>query len=327
MKRRIVEVLKSNSGEFVSGQMLSDELGVSRTSIWKYINVLKEEGYDIESVTRKGHRLISSPDILTKEEIGEYLETRIIGKNIYYYDSIESTNKLAKEIAMSEEEGTIIIAEEQTSGRGRLGREWTSPRGRGIWMSIIIKPKIDPMDASKITQITAASVNSAMNEIGIETKIKWPNDIVLNGKKVCGILTEMTSEMIQINYMVIGIGINVNLDKDDIPKEILEKATSLKIETGKDVNRKELIGRVLNRFEYFYNQLILNEDIEEAMEICKKESILIGKKIRVISRGTEVEREAIDLTSSGELIVKDDNGNIETIISGEVSVRGEHGYV
>ena len=327
VKKRVIETLKESAGDFVSGQMLSDELKVSRTSIWNYINALKEEGYDIESVTRKGHRLISSPDILTREEISEYLNTETMGKHIYYYSSIDSTNKLAKEIAIEEDEGSVVIAEEQTSGRGRLGREWTSPHRSGIWMSLIIKPNIEPMDASKITQLTAASVYSALSEMGIETKIKWPNDIVLNGKKVCGILTEMSSEMMQINYMVIGIGINVNLDKEAIPEEIVNKATSLKIETGKVVNRKELIGKILNYFEYFYNQFILNGNIEEAMEICKTESILIGKKIRVINRGTELERYAIDLTSNGELIVKDEEGNIETVISGEVSVRGEHGYV
>lgn len=327
VKKRIIEVLKANTGDFVSGQIISDELNVSRTAVWKYINVLKEEGYDIESVTRKGYRLISSPDILTREEIAEYLNTKTIGRTIYHYDSIESTNKLAKEIAMGEEEGTVIIAEEQTDGRGRLGRAWTSPKGSGIWMSIIIKPKIAPMDASKVTQITAASVYSAISEMGIETNIKWPNDIVLNGKKVSGILTEMTSEMMQINYMAIGIGINVNLDAGDIPEDIIEKATSLKIECGRKINRKELIARILNHFEYFYDKLILNEDIEESITICKEKSALIGKKIRVISRGKELEREAIDLTSSGELIVKDEDGNIEKIISGEVSVRGEHGYV
>ena len=328
MKRRVVEVLKENKGDFISGQKLSEELNVSRTSIWKYVNSLKEEGYDIESISRKGHKLISSPDILTSEEISPYLNTKTIGRDIHYYESIESTNKSAKDFAQKEEqEGTVIISEEQTEGRGRLGRNWSSPKRKGIWMSMVIKPKIDPIDASKVTQITAASVYSALSEMGIETQIKWPNDIILNEKKVCGILTEMSSEMMQINYMVVGIGINVNLDLEDIPQDIREKATSLKIETGENIDRKELIGRILNKFEYFYEIFTDKCDISEAIDICREKSILIGKKVRVIERKQELQREAIDLTDKGELIVKDEFGNKSVVISGEVSVRGEHGYV
>lgn len=328
MKKRVIEVLKQNKGDFISGQKLSEELNVSRTSVWKYMNSLKEDGYEIESISRKGHRLISSPDILTREEIAQYLNTRYIGRDIQYYESIESTNKLAKEIAQNKgTQGTVIISEEQTQGRGRLGRSWTSPKGKGVWMSIVVKPEIDPIDASKITQITAASVYSALSEMKIETQIKWPNDIILNDKKVCGILTEMSSEMMQINYMVVGIGINVNLDLENIPQDIREKATSLKIETGQEIDRKELIGRILNKFEYFYDLFVKQGDISEAIYICREKSILLGKKIRVIERKQELQREAVDLTENGELIVRDEFGNTSIVISGEVSVRGEHGYV
>ena len=328
MKRRVVEVLKENKGKFISGQKLSEELNVSRTSVWKYMNSLKEEGYNIESISRKGHRLISSPDILTSEEIAQHLNTKNIGRDIRYYETIESTNKTAKQIAQQEDkEGTVIISEEQTEGRGRLGRNWTSPKGKGIWMSIVIKPNIAPTDASKVTQLTAAAVYSALSEMGIETQIKWPNDIILNEKKVCGILTEMSSEMMQINYMVVGIGINVNLDLEDIPDDIREKATSLKIEIEEKIDRKELIGKILNKFEYFYELFINEGDISEAISVCRERSILIGKNIRVIERKQELQREAIDLTENGELVVKDEFGNTSVVISGEVSVRGEHGYV
>ncbi len=328
MKRRIVEVLKENKGEFISGQALSEELDVSRTSISNYMKILKEEGYKIESISRKGHKLISSPNILTREELVEYLDTDYIGRKIYYHESLESTNNLAKDLAKSsEKEGEVVIAEEQTQGRGRLGRNWTSPKGNGIWMSIVVKPRIEPIEASKVTQITAASVYSALSEMNIETSIKWPNDIILNDKKICGILTEMGSEMMQISYMVVGIGINVNLELEDIPKDLRKKATSLKIEKDKDFNRKELVAKILNEFEYFYDLLVNENDISEAIKICREKSILIGKKVRVIERNNEFERTAIDLTEKGELIVKDDNGNTSVLISGEVSVRGKHGYV
>ena len=328
MKRRIVEILKENKGKFISGQVLSDELDVSRTSISNHMKTLKEEGYKIESISRKGHKLISSPDILTKEELAQYLETDYIGRKIYYHESLESTNTLAKDLAReNESEGIVVISEEQTSGRGRLGRNWTSPKKKGIWMSIVVKPNIEPIDASKITQITAASVYRALSEMDIETSIKWPNDIILNDKKICGILTEMSSEMMQINYMVVGIGINVNLDLEDLPEDLREKASSIKIETGSETNRKELVARILNNFEYFYNLFVNQGDISEAIDICRKKSILIGKEVRVIERDKEFERIAVDLTDKGELIVKDDKGNPSVLISGEVSVRGKHGYV
>lgn len=328
MKNRVIEVLKENVGEFVSGQLLSDELSVSRTSIWNYINALKEEGYDIESISRRGHRLIDCPDILTREEIAEYLHTKVIGNNVRYFSQVDSTNKTAKEIASTENgHGTVVIAEEQTEGRGRLGRSWSSPKHKGIWMSILVRPDISPTDATKVTQITAASIYKALSEMGIETKIKWPNDIILNRKKVCGILTEMSSEMMQINYMVIGIGINVNQDKEEMPCDLREKATSLKIEAGEDVSRKELVGRILNNFEYFYNDLAVRGDIKEALDICRSKSILLGKRVRVIQRGETLEREAVGLTDEGELVVKDEYGNTSVIVSGEVSVRGEFGYV
>lgn len=323
-----MKVLKENKLKFISGQALSDELGVSRTSISNYMNALKKEGYEIESISRRGHRLVSSPDILTREELDEYLETEYIGSEICYYKTTESTNKLAKDLASEKDSnGTVIISEEQTEGRGRLGRDWTSPKHKGIWMSIIIKPEIEPRDAAKVTQITAASVYRALADMEIQTQIKWPNDIILNDKKVCGILTEMSSEMMQINYMVVGIGINVNLEAEDIPDDIREKATSLKIETGKEVDRKQLVAKVLNYFEYFHDIFINEGNIQEAIDICRDRSILIGKTVRVIERKEELKRKAVDLTESGELVVEDEQGKRTVVISGEVSVRGEHGYV
>ncbi|KNF07823.1 bifunctional ligase/repressor BirA [Gottschalkia purinilytica] len=328
MKEAIIRILKENEEEFISGQEISNKLNVSRTAIWKYIKLLKEEGYNIDSVSRKGYRLLSSPDIVTYEEIKPFLNTKNIGKKIIHFDSINSTNIKGKALADNgEEEGVVVIAEEQTGGKGRLGRNWVSPKGKGIWMSIILRPNIDPMDATKITQIAAASVYTGLEEIGIESHIKWPNDIVLNGKKICGILTEMSGEMIKINYLVVGIGINANIDYNDFPKEVREKATSIKEELGKEVSRKQIIGNILNNFEKLYNEFLEKGNIESSIKICRDRSILIGKKIKIISKGKEIERLAVDITDTGELIVKDNLGEITKIISGEVSVRGINGYV
>lgn len=328
MKEKILKLLKDNKKQFVSGQEISEQLKVSRTAIWKYINALKEEGYEIESVSRKGHMLISTPDILNYEEISEYLSTQYVGREIYYFDSIDSTNIRAKELAYNDgTDGAVVIAEEQTHGRGRLGRNWSSQKKKGIWMSIILKPQIEPQDAVKITQVAAAAVWKAIAQMGIKTQIKWPNDIVLNGKKVCGILTEMSGELNRLNYLVVGIGINTNTNIDEFPEEIRNMATSIKTETGEEIKRKELVALILNNFEALYDQLINDRSIKEAINICKENSALIGRDVRLIVRGDEKEVKAIDINEDGELIVQDKEGEISKVISGEVSVRGLYGYI
>lgn len=327
MREDILNLLK-NTDDFISGQKISDKLNVSRTAIWKYINGLKEEGYKIESVSRKGYKLISSPDVLTYEEIKDLLKTDYIGKKIFHYDTIDSTNTRAKElVSKGEGEGTIVISEEQTLGKGRLGRQWQSPKGKGIWMSIILKPDINPVDASKITQIGAASVWEAISKIGLKPYIKWPNDIILNSKKVSGTLTEMSGELNQINYVVIGIGINVNAEAEDFSEEVKPIATSIKAVLGKKVSRKHLVADILNKFEVLYNDFLSSGSISKSIEICRKGSKIIDKEVRLISRGTEVKVKVIDVTEDGELLVKDVNGNIKKIISGEISVRGLEGYI
>lgn len=328
MKEKIIKLLKENQDDFISGQKISEILNVSRTAIWKHIKLLKKEGYLIESISRRGYRLTSMPDLLTQEEMESFLKTKKIGREIIHYDSIESTNTKAKEFASDGlEEGVVIISEEQTGGRGRLGRSWTSPKGKGIWMSLILRPDISPSEASKTTQIAAAAVCKSMREMGIESYIKWPNDIILNNKKVCGILTEISSELNRVNYIVIGIGINANIDEVEFPQEIKDKATSLKSALKKEVNRKELTARVLNNFEELYLELINNNSVEKSIGICKETSILLGKEIRIIYRDREELGVAVDLTDQGELLVKNKNGEIEKIISGEISVRGVNGYV
>ena len=322
MKHKILDLLKENKDEFISGQKISDDLGVSRAAIWKYIKALKEDGYEIESVSRNGYRLISCPDILNYDEVKNYLNTKYIGRNILYFETIDSTNIKAKELAMEgAKEGTVVTSEEQTLGRGRLGRKWISPKYKGIWMSIILRPNINPANVSKITHIGAAAVNKAIEDMGIKTYIKWPNDIILNEKKLCGILTEMSGEMDKINYIVMGIGINVNLDKEEFDDEIREIATSFKAEIGKETNRKKLMASILNNFEELYNEFIENGTINKSLDICRKNSIVLGKEVRIIRRGQSENVIALQLDDEGELIIRHKDGKIEKLISGEVSMR------
>lgn len=326
MKTEVLRMLK-NRDDFISGEKISEEFNMTRANIWKYINALKEEGYNIESVPRRGYRLISSPDILTIEELEEYLDTEFIGRNILYFDSIDSTNKKAKELALVEKEGTIIVAEEQSEGKGRLGRAWVSPKGKGIWMSIILKPQISPMKVSRITLLGAAAVSSALERMGIESSIKWPNDILIQDKKISGILTEMSGEMDMVNYIIMGIGINVNLGERDIPEDLRDKATSIKISVGKEINRKKLMANILNKFEELYMEFRDKDDISQTIEICRKHSALIGKEIKII-KGEELRfGRAIDLDEEGQLVVEFQDGVVERIYSGEVSIRGIEGYI
>jgi len=318
LKEAIINILKNSSHTFISGQYISDKLGVSRTAIWKYINGLKKEGYNIESASKKGYRLISCPDILTFEEIVSLLNTRFLGQNIIHFDSINSTNDKAKKIASSENDGTVIISEEQTLGKGRLGRTWFSSKFKGVYMSIILKPDINPMNVPKITQVAAAAVITTLLNNNIKAYIKWPNDIIVNNKKVCGILTEMSGEINKVNYVVVGMGINVNCEEEDVPKDLLLKATSLKIEENKEFKRNILVADILNNFEKLYTELIEYNNIDTSIEICKKNSILIGKEVRIINRNRERFGKAVGLNSNGELLVQFENEEIKPLISGEI---------
>ena len=328
MKYSIINILKSNKDKFTSGEAISDKLGVTRASIWKYMKALKEEGYLIESAPKKGYKLISSPDLLTYEETKEYLNTKYIGKTIDHFNSLFSSNDKAKEFAnMNAKEGTVVVCEKQTSGKGRLGRKWVSPKCKGIWMSIILRPDINTIDVPKITQIAAASVQKTLIDIGVDSYIKWPNDIIVNKKKVCGILTEMSGEINRVNYVIVGIGLNANLDLDDFHSDLSETATSLKIEYQKSFKRNLILANILNNFETLYEDLITENNIEKSIDICRKYSILIGKQVRVINSRKTKKAEALDLNNKGQLIVKFEDGTISPIVSGEISIRGLNGYV
>lgn len=328
MKEEILDLIKSSGDEYISGQYISEKLCVSRTAIWKYINSLKEDGYVIESISKRGYKLLSSPDILTFREIKEHLNTKYIGNKIIHFHSIDSTNKKAKELAsLGEGNGTIIISEEQTGGKGRLGRSWVSPKYKGIWLSIILTPDIEPLEVPKITQIAAASVCNAIREIGAKGFIKWPNDIIVDSKKVCGILTEMSGELNRVNYVVVGIGINANLENEDFSDDIKNTATSLKLHLNKGICRKSLAAKVLNNFEELYDNFLLNLNISKSLDVCRKYSIVLGREVRIINRNEEYIAKAVDIDEQGRLIVENKDGSISPIISGEISIRGLHGYI
>lgn len=326
IKEEVLKVLKE-SDTFVSGQSLCDSLNVSRTAVWKCINQLKTEGYVIEAVTNKGYRLMQSPDLITEGEIKSLLNTKFWGQELVFFEETDSTNNVIKK--MAEEgapEGQLAIAEIQTGGRGRRGRSWSSPKGSGIWMSFLLRPQIDPMKASMLTIVAAMAAREAVAECSnVEAYIKWPNDIVVNGHKICGILTELSAEMHMINYVVIGVGINVNTT--EFPEEIKDTASSLFIETGKKCSRSRIIAAFGSAFEKYYELFLKNENLSDIVNDYDRYLVNINRKVKIIENSSELIATAEGINEEGELLVTDDAGNRHVVRTGEVSVRGIYGYV
>ncbi len=314
IKDRILEKLILSKGKRVSGERLAHELSVSRTAIWKHIRELREAGYMIESSTNLGYSLVSTPDALTPGEIKAGLKTRLIGKNIQYFKETESTNIIAREIANSVEEGTVVIAESQTGGRGRLGRKWLSPEG-GVWLSIILKPGIQPQYAPRITLLAGVSVAKTIRSFGLAAKIKWPNDVLINGKKVCGILTEIEAEMDMIDYCVVGIGIDANVDTESFPEDFRESSTSLKKELGKDINRVEFVQKLLLEFDALYLKF-QKEEFSSILEEWRNMSATIGEYVKITTQTRTIYGEAIGVDNEGALILETGEGHLEKIVAG-----------
>ena len=314
LKDKILEKLVMNKGKPVSGEQLAHELSISRTAVWKHIKALREEGYMIESSTNIGYILTGAPDSLTPGGIKAGLKTNIIGKNIQYFKETESTNIIAREMADSVEEGTVVIAESQTGGRGRIGRKWLSPEG-GIWLSIILKPNIQPSYAPRITLMAGVSVAKTIRNIGLPAKIKWPNDILINGRKVCGILTEIEAEIDMIEYCVVGIGIDANVDTESFPEEIRDSSTSLKKELGHEINRADFVRNLLSEFEALY--LVFRKGgFPSILEEWRDMSATIGEWVKITTQAKTIYGEAIGVDNEGALILETDEGKLEKIVAG-----------
>jgi len=302
MKGQILEALRERT-HYVSGEALSHQLGTSRVSIWKHIRGLKEDGYVIEA-SAKGYRLVSSPDLLLPYEFPG-LEQRI-----HHFREISSTMDAARELAKrGAREGTIVIAEVQTRGRGRLSREWLSPEG-GIYFTLVLRPRISPAYAPRINLMAGIAVAVTIKELyGLKAELKWPNDVLIEGKKVCGILAEMDAETDVLNFVNVGIGINVNTS---IPR--FEKtATSLKDALGREISRKEFLSALVVEIERRLPLLMKAELLGE----WRRLSATLGEEVRVTSLGEEVIGQAIDIDTTGALIVKDKDGSLRTVLVGD----------
>ena len=319
MTKEILKYLKKQ--EYISGEVLAKKFGVSRVAIWKQIQRLKNTGYKIIADQNLGYCLISRPDLLLPQEIHNGLSTDYIGQKIFYFPELESTNIIAKVKASPRvegiNEGTIIIAERQSAGKGRLGRRWFSPLG-GIWLSIILYPQLSPSYIPRITLMTAVAIVKAMERCAqVKAQIKWPNDILINEKKVCGILTEMSAELDVINWVVVGIGINVNVDHREFPEDIQEKIISLQEFLGKEISRVRLAQILLEEFEKYYERLKRRE-FSSILKEWKLYSHTLGRKIKINLGEKIITGEAIDINEEGALILKKEDGELLEIISGTI---------
>jgi BirA family biotin operon repressor/biotin-[acetyl-CoA-carboxylase] ligase len=319
-KDQLLAYLKEGKGNWVSGEALSNRIAVSRSAVWKHIRTLRQEGYAIESSPKKGYLLIKASDLLLPDEIREGLDTKVLGKrDIVYFTETDSTNTRAKDLASKgAPEGTLVISEKQIKGRGRKGRNWFSPSQGGIYTSLILRPGISPGEAPKITLLTAVVVAETLRTLTqLNVSIKWPNDILVNGKKIAGILTEMSTEMDAIDYIVVGLGLNVNTPR--FPDDITEKATSIFIETGKHFPRAKFIQEYLKWYEEYY-EIFKKSGFEPVIKRWKELTDMIGKRITVEMISKKYAGEVQDIDKDGVLILKDNKGNSHRIIFGDVTL-------
>lgn len=318
---RIVQILLERQPEFVSGQQLSEQLNCSRTAIWKHIRLLEQEGYRFEAVSRRGYRLLEQPERLNLSGWEEQLNTAFIGKNIHYYKQITSTQKLALELARKEaSEGTTVIAEEQTEGRGRFDRTWYSPLGKGLYFSIVLKPKMPLQFIPQLTLLfSVALCRTIRQETGLDAGIKWPNDIMIRDKKVAGILLESNAEDIRVHHVIAGVGINVNFQAHDFQDELQNVATSLRIESGKEMDRVHLLRKFMEELEkwYFHFQ---KQGFKHIRMLWEALNITLDRHVTVKSGDHLYTGIATAIDETGALILKTESGTMKCY-SGETTIH------
>lgn len=309
IRSQLMKLLIENQSNFCSGEEISKRLGCSRAAIWKHIQSLKRKGYIIESRSGLGYRLLDRPDLIEPEELMVYLQTRMFGREIRYFRTIPTTQLIAHQWAREgAKEGSLVVAEEQTAGKGRLGNRWFSPSHQGIWSSLILRPSISINEASHMTLLTSLAVYQAICDYTqLPVEIKWPNDLLIRGKKICGILTELKGEQDQVDYLVVGVGINVNLTSD---LEIGRPFTSLSKEWGKPIRRAALLAKILGEWEQWY-QLYLKQGFQPIKQQWEEVTSFTGKRIRARTPKGRVIGVAKGINHQGALMLKTETGLVE----------------
>src|SRR5690625_363405 len=319
-RNRLIQMLAEHEETYISGQFLSDELHISRSAMWKHMNELKKDGYEIEGKANKGYRIISYPNKLSENTVSWGLQTDWLGRKMIHKESIPSTQRIAHELALDgAKHGTIVLADEQTKGKGRVQKSFHSKKGQGIWMSIILRPDIPPYLAPQLTLLTATVLANVMDRYAnVTPQIKWPNDVLIDGKKVSGILTEMQAEQDQVLYVIIGVGININQQKSDFPEEIKERVTSLKMASGQSWDLVPFIQELLQTFEVKYNQFIEN-GFDPVKNDWENYGFRMNERLEIKTGKETWEGLFLGIAEDGALLAEKDTGKIEKIYSGEIS--------
>ncbi|TMW73570.1 biotin--[acetyl-CoA-carboxylase] ligase [Alteribacter natronophilus] len=319
MKSTLLSLLRTKDGEFVSGEKISEQLGCSRTAVWKHIDALRKEGYHVEAAPKKGYRLSGEPDTLSVHQLESRLAETSFIKKVLHYPTIHSTQDTAHQLASEQAgEGTLVLSDEQTKGKGRLGREWHSPPGTGIWMSLILRPDIEVRNAPQLTLLTAVAVVRGIKQsVGLEPEIKWPNDILFNGKKAAGILTEMQAEPDRVHAIIVGLGLNVN--QDFFPPELEHIATSLRMEKGKKVGRSDVLQAILEEWDWLYS-LFLKEGFAAIKPLWEAHALTMGREISARTPKETLKGIAVGIDEAGVLLLRTKDGKLHHIYSADIEV-------
>jgi BirA family transcriptional regulator, biotin operon repressor / biotin---[acetyl-CoA-carboxylase] ligase len=320
---QILTALRAAADGAVSGAELSQNLGVSRAAIWARIEELRSLGYDIEASPHQGYRLLSAPDLLHADDLISRLgPTRVVGRDIRVFQETTSTNDVIEKLARDGvKEGVVVFAESQTRGRGRLGRKWISPAKRGLWFSVLLRPDLRPQEATRLTVASATALRRAIaSQTGLNVAIKWPNDILVYGKKVAGILMELSGELDHVNYVVLGIGVDVNLSSGEFPAELRKVASSLKAELGKPVSRPHLAVAILRELDEDYARIGPSQFGSLADE-WEEHGTTIGQEVVIRVGDRQIRGRAESLGEDGELLLRTDHGHLERIIGGDVTTE------
>lgn len=318
----VLDILLQNTGQYMSGEEISKRLSISRTAVWKQINKLREAGYEFDAVSRRGYRLIQKPSRLDPAMLMSTMNAEIFGRQLKVLEVTTSTQEEVRKLAEEgSPEGTLVIAEEQTVGRGRLGRKWFSPPGKGIWMSLLLRPDLPLSCASQLTLLTAVAVCRAIRTVtGVEPGIKWPNDLLVQGRKICGILLESVAEDERIRYCIAGIGIDANMTAEDYPEELRDIVSSLRMESGKEVDREVLVSGVMAELEKLYS-LYLDKGFDPIAHLWEALSVTINRNVTLHTPKGTVTGYATGIDTSGALVL-DQDGEKVLIFSGDVQLGG-----
>jgi len=321
---RILSALRSAGAEWVSGAELAEQLGMTRAAVWAHIQELRGLGFEIESSPHRGYRLLHSPDRLLADDLVARLagQVKVIGRDIRVFTRTSSTNDVVEKLARDGvAEGVVVFAEEQTSGRGRLGRVWVSPAGKGLWFSVLLRPRLRPDEATQVTVAAAAALCRALRrETGLPLAVKWPNDLTCRGRKLVGLLTELSADPDSIRHVILGIGVDVNLERGDFPPDLREIATSLRLELGRAVDRPHLAAALLRALDEDYQRLCRGEFRSLADEWARYCTTL-GRRVTIVWGTRRLEGWAEALDDSGALLVRTDHGHLERVLGGDVTLE------